>query len=126
MRKDGRAKARCGAFHSRVRTLAEYESLQYRILAAQAALTRDGVHPSNERIAKAAGIKGVDVGAITEILVGGTLAEIPDDPDAAEIQARIAEVRATKEASARPPLECARGRHHRPNCRPHSRQRIVA
>lgn len=55
------------------------------------------------------------------------LAEQPDDPDAAEVQARIAEIRAVKEASPQrePTVGVLLGRFHRPNRR-HSRQRVVA
>jgi hypothetical protein len=114
--------------HVRRADPADYESLQHRVLAAKASLEREGVYPSNARIAKAAGIRLIDTGAITEILTGGGLIEQPDDPDAAEIQARIAEVRATKEASpsARPTLSVATGRFHHPSRRVGSRQRVVA
>lgn len=127
MRKDVNSKARSRAFHGRTSSIAEYDALAGRVLAARASLMRDGVYPSNARIARAAGIRGVDVGAITDILCGGTLVEHPDDPDAAEIQARIAEVRAGKEAyPPRRSVEVARGRFHHPTHHKGSHQRIVA
>jgi uncharacterized protein involved in type VI secretion and phage assembly len=55
--------------------------------------------------------------------------EQPDDPDAAEVQARIEAIRAQKLAAGPPPLhpvEIAVVRYHTPNHRPHSRQRVVA
>jgi uncharacterized protein involved in type VI secretion and phage assembly len=51
--------------------------------------------------------------------------EQPDDPDAAEVEARIAAIRAVKQTPPTARVEIAIVRHHRPNTRPHSRQRVA-
>lgn len=108
--------------------MSEYHAMRTAVLAARDELERADVYPTAMRVAKAAGVRGVDVGAISDILRDGAFVEHPDDPDAAEIQARIAEVRAEKEADPPPrrPLEVATGRFHHPALRMGSRQRIVA
>lgn len=119
---------RGAATHCYSHSMAEYHSLRTAVLAARDELERAGVHPSVDRIAKAARIRHVDVDCVSDILCDGAYVEHPDDPDAAEIQARIAEVRAEKEAASplQSTMKVARGRFHHPSRHKGSHQHIVA
>jgi len=115
------------------------------VKAACLEILAGGVYPSTERIrarvkmstsiVEDARARLIDSQAVPiarapyrQIPSDDPLTEKPDAPDADEVQARIAAIRAEKEAAqvGREPLTVTTARYHRPNSKPHSRQRFVA
>lgn len=149
MRADGKPKFRPGARHRPNDEAASADAKADALVkAAYLELAAAGVYPSVNRLTRRLKMSKWTVdNARSRLIEAGSLpctaslpyasmmgldvdplAERPDDPDATEIQARIAEVRAEKETSgrARPPMEVARGRFHHPSRRVGSHQRVMA